>query len=35
MDRADGKTIEANLVQMVLDPAVRGSTLVPTTVTGN
>jgi general secretion pathway protein I len=27
VDRADGKTIEANLIQMVLDPAWRGSTV--------
>src|ERR1700730_8598676 len=27
VDRADGKTIEANLIQMVLDPAFRGSTV--------
>jgi len=27
VDRADGKTIEASLVQMVLDPAWRGSTV--------
>jgi general secretion pathway protein I len=27
VDRADGKTIEASLIQMVLDPAWRGSTV--------
>ena len=35
VDRPDGKTIEASLVQMVLDPDQRGSTIASSTTSGS